>query len=55
MTGFDCRNDAFDVTIDPDAAARITRIEERIDSVANWTMQGFTPYHGYIAAVTYRR
>jgi 4'-phosphopantetheinyl transferase len=46
--------DAFDVTIDPDAPARITRIEKRIDTVANWTMQGFTPYCGYTAAVAYR-
>jgi 4'-phosphopantetheinyl transferase len=53
--GLSCPLDAFDVTIDPDAPARITRIEKRIDTVANWTMQAFTPYHGYIAAVTYRR
>jgi 4'-phosphopantetheinyl transferase len=52
--GLSCPLDAFDVTIDPDAPARITRIEGRIDTVANWTMQGFTPYHGYIAAVAYR-
>lgn len=47
--------DAFDVTIDPDAPARITRLEERVDRVANWAMQGFTPYPGYIAAVAYRQ
>ena len=52
--GLSCPLDAFDVTIDPDAPARITRIEERIDTVANWKMQGFTPYRGYIAAVAYR-
>jgi 4'-phosphopantetheinyl transferase len=49
--GLSCPLHAFDVTIDADAPARITRIEERIDTVANWAMQGFTPYHGYIAAV----
>ena len=53
--GLSCPLDAFDVTIDSDAPARITRIEKRIDTVANWTMQAFTPYHGYIAAVAYRR
>jgi 4'-phosphopantetheinyl transferase len=53
--GLSCPLDAFDVTIDPDAPARITRIERRIDTVANWKMQAFTPYHGYIAAVAYRR
>jgi 4'-phosphopantetheinyl transferase len=52
--GLSCPLDAFDVTIDPDTPARITRVEERIDTVANWTLQGFTPYHGYIAAVAYR-
>lgn len=53
--GFSCPLDAFDVTIDPDAPARITRIEERIDRVANWTVQAFTPYPRYIAAVAYRQ
>jgi 4'-phosphopantetheinyl transferase len=52
--GLSCPLDAFDVTIDPDAPARITRIEEGIDTVANWKMQGFTPYRGYIAAVACR-
>jgi 4'-phosphopantetheinyl transferase len=47
--------DAFDVTTDPDAPARITRIEERIDGVANWAMLAFTPYPQYVAAVAYRR
>jgi 4'-phosphopantetheinyl transferase len=53
--GFSCPLDAFDVTIDPEAPARITRIEERIDRVANWAMHGFTPYPRYIAAVAYRQ
>jgi len=53
--GFSCPLDAFDVTIDPSAPALITRIEERIDRVANWAMQAFTPYPGYIAAVAYRQ
>ena len=53
--GLSCPLDAFDVTIDPDAPARITRIEERIDRVANWTMQAFTPSPCYIAAVAYRQ
>ncbi len=52
--GFSCPLDAFDVTIDPDAPARITRIEERIGRVANWAMHAFTPYPCYIAAVAYR-
>jgi len=53
--GLSCPLDAFDVTIDPDAPARITRIEAGIGSVANWTMQAFTPSPCYIAAVAYRR
>jgi len=53
--GLSCPLDAFDVTIDPDAPARITRIEERIDGLANWAMQAFTPYPRYIAAVAYRQ
>ena len=52
--GLSCPLDAFDVTIDPDAPARITRIDERIGDVANWRMQAFTPYPSYIAAVAYR-
>jgi 4'-phosphopantetheinyl transferase len=51
--GLSCPLDAFDVTIDPDAPARITRIEKRIDEVANWTMQAFTPSPRYVAAVAY--
>jgi 4'-phosphopantetheinyl transferase len=53
--GFSCPLDAFDVTIDPDAPARITRVEESIDRVANWAMQAFTPYPQYVAAVAYRQ
>jgi 4'-phosphopantetheinyl transferase len=53
--GLSCPLDAFDVTIDPDAPARIIRIEERIDGVANWAIQALTPYPGYIAAVAYRQ
>jgi 4'-phosphopantetheinyl transferase len=53
--GLSCPLDAFDVTIDPDAPARITRIEERIDGVANWAMQAFTPLPCYIAAVAFRQ
>jgi 4'-phosphopantetheinyl transferase len=53
--GLSCPLDAFDVTIDPDAPARITRIEERIDRVANWALQAFTPYPCYMAAVAYRQ
>jgi 4'-phosphopantetheinyl transferase len=53
--GLSCPLDAFDVTIDPEAPARITRIKERIDSVANWAMYTFTRYPSYIAAVAYRQ
>jgi len=53
--GLSCPLDAFDVTIDPDAPARIARIEARVDGVANWAMQAFTPYPRYIAAVAYRQ
>jgi 4'-phosphopantetheinyl transferase len=52
--GLSCPLDAFDVTIDPDVPARITRIDERIGNVANWRMQAFTPCPSYIAAVAYR-
>jgi len=53
--GLSCPLDAFDVTIDPDAPARITRIKASIERVANWTMQAFAPSPCYIAAVAYRR
>jgi 4'-phosphopantetheinyl transferase len=53
--GLTCPLDAFDVTIDPDAPARITRIKASIERVANWTMQAFAPSPCYIAAVAYRR
>jgi len=53
--GFSLPLDAFDVTIEPDAPARITRIEERVDRVANWAMQAFIPCPRYIAAVAYRQ
>jgi 4'-phosphopantetheinyl transferase len=52
--GLSCPLDAFDVTIDPDAPARITRIEARFGKVTNWRVQAFTPYPSYIAAVVYR-
>jgi 4'-phosphopantetheinyl transferase len=52
--GLSCPLDAFDVTIDPDASARITRIEARIGKVAHWRLQAFTPYPSYIAAVVCR-
>lgn len=45
--------DAFDVTIEPDAAARITRVDARIGHIENWRMQAFTPYPSYTAAVVY--
>jgi 4'-phosphopantetheinyl transferase len=53
--GLSCPLDAFDVTIDPEAPARITRIEDHIDRVANWAMHAFTPDPCYIAAVAYRQ
>lgn len=53
--GLSCPLDAFDVTIDPDAPARITKIKASIERVANWTMQAFAPSSCYIAAVAYRR
>lgn len=53
--GLSCPLDAFDVTVDPDAPARITRMEECIDRVSNWAMQAFTPYSCYVAAVAYRQ
>lgn len=52
--GLSCPLDAFDVTIDPDAPARITRIEARIGRVAHWRLQAFTPLPSYIAAIAYR-
>ena len=52
--GLSCPLDAFDVTIDPDTAARITRIEAHIGRVADWRLQAFTPYPSYIAAIAYR-
>jgi 4'-phosphopantetheinyl transferase len=52
--GLSCPLDSFDVTIDPDAPARITRIEARIGEVAHWRLQAFTPYPSHIAAIAYR-
>jgi len=52
--GLSCPLDAFDVTIDPDAPARITRIEADIGNVASWRVHSFTPCPSYIAAVAYR-
>jgi 4'-phosphopantetheinyl transferase len=52
--GLSCPLDAFDVTIDPDAPARILRIEANIDRVANWRVQAFTSGPSYIGAVVYR-
>jgi 4'-phosphopantetheinyl transferase len=52
--GLSCSLDTFDVTIDPDAPARIIRIEARIGRVAHWRLQAFTPYPSYIAAMAYR-
>jgi 4'-phosphopantetheinyl transferase len=53
--GLSCPLDAFDVTIDPNAPARITRMARRIDRVENWAMLALTPYPGYIAALAYRQ
>ena len=38
--GLSCPLDAFDVTIDPDTPARITRVEERIDTVRTGHCKG---------------
>jgi 4'-phosphopantetheinyl transferase len=51
--GLSCPLDAFDVAIDPDAPARITRIDARIGRIANWGLQAFNPHPCYIAAVAY--
>jgi 4'-phosphopantetheinyl transferase len=53
--GLSCPLDAFDVTIDPVGPARITRIDPRIDEIANWKIRAFTPLRHYIAAVAFRR
>lgn len=52
--GLSCPLDAFDVSLEPDAPARLLRIDPSIDSVSSWSMQGFRPRDGYIAAVAYR-
>jgi 4'-phosphopantetheinyl transferase len=52
--GLSCPLDAFDVTIEPHAPARVTRVEAQIGRVADWTLQSFTPHKSYIAAVAYR-
>lgn len=52
--GLSCPLDAFDVSLEPDAPARLLRIDPSIDSVSSWSMQGFRPRDGYIAAVAHR-
>lgn len=53
--GLSCPLNAFDVTIDPNAPAAITRLDVHIDRVQNWAMLAFTPDPRYIAAVAYNR
>lgn len=45
--------DAFDVTIDPDGPARLTRIGKRTGAGLGWSLASFRPRDGYIAAVVY--
>ncbi len=45
--------DAFDVTIDPDAPARITRVGVKTAGPLGWGMASFQPRDGYIGAVVY--
>lgn len=52
--GLSCPLNAFDVSLEVDAPARILRIDPSIDSVSNWTLRGFRPHPDYIAAVAYR-
>ena len=52
--GLNCPLDLFDVTIDPDTPARITRIGASADARA-WALTAIRPYPGYIAALACRR
>jgi len=45
--------DAFDVTIDPEAPARITRVGAETAGPLGWAMASFQPRDGYIGAVVY--
>ncbi len=53
--GLSCPLDAFDVTIDPDTPAGLTRMDERVGRVEHWAMLAFVPSPRYVAAVVYRR
>jgi 4'-phosphopantetheinyl transferase len=45
--------DAFDVTVDPEGPARITRIGARSSGDLGWSMASFRPRDGYIGALVY--
>jgi 4'-phosphopantetheinyl transferase len=53
--GLSCPLDAFDVTIDPDAPADITRMDGIIGQAADWAVSAFKPGPRYIAAVVCHR
>lgn len=43
--------DAFDVTLTPDAPARILRVGDRPGTACGWSLECFVPAPGYVAAV----
>jgi 4'-phosphopantetheinyl transferase len=51
--GLTCPLDSFDVTVDPDAPARIIRIGKRSGTLIQWTMRAFRPFPEYIAAFSH--
>ena len=51
--GLSCPLDSFDVTIDPDEPARITRIGTRSGTHIQWAMRAFRPLPQYIAAFSH--
>jgi 4'-phosphopantetheinyl transferase len=46
--------DTFDVSIDPDAPARINRIAGQIDHHKHWSLISLRPYPGYIGAIAHQ-
>lgn len=49
--GFFLPPDRFDVAFDPDAPARLLRIDGDPERAARWSLQALTPVDGYAAAV----
>lgn len=47
--------DTFDVTLLPHEPARLTRLAKQPELLAEWTLDKFTPFHGYYGAYALRQ